>query len=120
MNTKEKGDLGEEIAKKYLVNIGASILETNYKLKFGEVDIIAKIDDEIVIVEVKSRTNINYGYPCESVNKKKMMKIIKVANYYVVKNSLENKNIRFDIIEVYLKGKKVNHIVDAFCGGYLC
>ena len=49
-----------------------------------------------------------------------MMKIIKVANYYVVINSLENKNIRFDIIEVYLKGKKVNHIVDAFCGGYLC
>ncbi|MFN1911072.1 YraN family protein [Clostridioides difficile] len=71
MNNKEKGDFGEEIAVNYLLSKGAKILEKNYRLRIGEVDIIANIGDEVVFVEVKSRSNIKYGYPCESVDFKK-------------------------------------------------
>ena len=75
MNNKEKGDLGEVIALKYLIKSGAEILERNYKIKTGEIDIIAKVDNELVFIEVKSRSNTRYGYPAEAVNYKKINKI---------------------------------------------
>ncbi len=114
MNNKEKGDLGEHIAKDYLLSKGAKILETNYKIKSGEIDIITKLDEDIVFVEVKSRTNVKFGYPSEAVNYKKIKKITDIAKYYILKNNLYNTSIRFDVIEVYLKDKKINHIVNAF------
>ncbi len=114
MNNKQKGDLGESIASRYLLNKGAQILEFNYKIKTGEIDIITKLENELVFVEVKARSNIKYGYPCEAVNYKKIKKITNTAKYYVFKNNLNNVPIRFDVIEVYLNENKVNHIVNAF------
>lgn len=114
MNNKEKGDLGESIAKDYLLSKGAKILETNYKIKSGEIDIISKLDEDIVFIEVKSRTNVKFGYPSEAVNYKKIKKITDVAKYYIFKNKLYSTSIRFDVIEVYLKDNKINHIVNAF------
>jgi putative endonuclease len=114
MNNKEKGDLGELIASKYLLNKGAQILESNYRIKTGEIDIITKLENELVFVEVKARSNIKYGYPCEAVNYRKMKKITDTAKYYILKNNLNNVPIRFDVIEVYLNENKVNHIVNAF------
>ena len=67
-----------------------NILENNYKIKTGEIDIIAKLDDEIVFVEVKSRSNTNYGYPSEAVNYRKIKKITNVAKYYILKNKLDD------------------------------
>lgn len=114
MNNKQKGDLGESIASRYLLNKGAQILESNYKIKTGEIDIITKLENELVFVEVKARSNIKYGYPCEAVNYRKMKKITDTAKYYIFKNNLNNVPIRFDVIEVYLNENKVNHIVNAF------
>ncbi|WP_131068253.1 YraN family protein [Clostridioides difficile] len=112
MNNKEKGDFGEKVAVNYLLSKGAKILEKNYRLKIGE--IIAKMEDEIIFVEVKSRSNIKFGYPCESVSFKKRKKIIGVANYYIIKNNLNNTPARSDVIEVYLLEKRINHIMNAF------
>lgn len=114
MNNIEKGKLGEEIALKYIISKGGKVIEKNYRTKIGEVDIIAKLNGELVFVEVKSRSNINYGYPSESVNYKKKRKITNVAKYYILENSLENLSIRFDVIEIYFNEKKINHIVNAF------
>ena len=114
MNNIEKGKLGEEIALKYIISKGGKVIERNYRTKIGEVDIIAKLNGELVFVEVKSRININYGYPSESVNYKKKRKITNVAKYYILDNSLENLSIRFDVIEIYFNEKKINHIVNAF------
>lgn len=114
MNNIEKGKLGEEIASKYITSKGGKVIEQNYRTKIGEVDLIVQINGELVFVEVKSRSNINYGYPSEAVNYKKQRKIINVAKYYILNNSLENVSIRFDVIEIYLKDKKINHIVNAF------
>lgn len=114
MNNVQKGKLGEKIATNYLCSKGAYILQNNYKLNFGEIDIIAKLNEEIVFVEVKSRSNINYGYPSEAVNYKKKKRIKNVAKYYMVKNKLEQVSVRFDVIEVYLGSKKIRHIENAF------
>ena len=114
MNNVEKGILGEKIATEYLKSKGAYILENNYKIKSGEIDIIAEINDELVFIEVKSRTNIKFGYPAEAVDCRKIRKIVNTAKYYILKNNLNNVPIRFDVIEIYLKDKKINHIVNAF------
>lgn len=114
MNNKEKGDFGEYIAYKYLIKNGAEILESKYKIKSGEVDIIAKVDNELVFIEVKSRCNMKFGTPAESVNYKKVKKIVGISEYYILKNNLYNIPIRFDVIEVYLNENKINHIVNAF------
>lgn len=114
MNNKEKGDIGENIAKNYLIKKGAHILESKYKIKSGEIDIIARLDNELVFVEVKSRTNLRYGYPCEAVNARKIKKILDTSKYYIYKNNLYNTPIRFDVIEIYLNENRINHIVNAF------
>ena len=113
MNNIQKGRLGEQIALNYLIDNNASILDTNYRIKTGEIDIIAKLNEELVFIEVKSRSNIKFGYPSEAVNYNKIRKIINTAKYYMLKNNLNNMQIRFDVIEVYLKEDKINHIVNA-------
>jgi len=114
MNNIQKGKIGENIALKYLINNKANILETNYRINSGEIDIIAKFNEELVFIEVKSRTNIKFGHPSEAVDYKKIRKIINTAKYYLLKNNLNDVPIRFDVIEIYLKDKKINHIVNAF------
>ena len=114
MNNIEKGRLGEEIALKYIISKGGTIVEKNYRTKMGEIDLIATLTGELVFIEVTSRSNINYGYPCEAVNYKKKRKITNVAKYYILDNSLEDISVRFDVIEIYLTDKKINPIVNAF------
>lgn len=107
-----KGDIGENIACKYLIKNHYKILERNFKNSIGEIDIIARHKKEIVFVEVKSRTNTAYGEPKEAVNFSKQQKIEKVAICYLKLKKLENSNVRFDVIEV-LDGH-VSHIENAF------
>ena len=90
MNNIQKGKIGESIAVKYLLQNKSKILETNYRIKSGEIDIIAKINEELVFIEVKSRSSIRFGYPAEAVNYNKIKKIINTAKYYISKNNLNN------------------------------
>ena len=116
MSTKQEvGKLGEDLATKYLKCTGYRIIERNFRGKQGEIDIIATEQNQIIFVEVKARTNVKYGRPAEAVNSQKQAHIVKTAQYYVCKNKLENKKIRFDVVEVYLiTGKyKIKHIKNA-------
>lgn len=111
------GNKGESISTNFLTQKKYKILETNFKNKFGEIDIIAFYKGTIIFIEVKSRNNLNYGMPCESVTKKKQQKIKSVANYYIYIKNLFNYNVQFDIIEVIFYPVdlyKINHIKDAF------
>lgn len=108
----ELGTKGEDIACKYLANQGYIIQKRNFKCKSGEIDIIAKEKNEIVFIEVKTRTSKKYGNPSEAVTETKQKHIKKATEFYIYKHNLENNFIRFDVIEVYLKGKIfcINHI----------
>ncbi len=108
----ETGKIGEDLAVKYLEQKGYKILERNFECKQGEIDIIAIQEQEIVFIEVKTRTNPKYGAPADAVNKIKQKHLIKSVQYYIYNRHLEEEYIRIDIIEIYIQKNKykVNHI----------
>lgn len=117
-NTKITGDMGEELAVKYLKKKKYKILNNNYKTKSGEIDIIAQKDDYIVFVEVKTRGKNSLITPAEAVDKAKQEKLIKTAFEYLAKTRTD-KQPRFDVVEIYADAEKtkdytVNHIENAF------
>ncbi len=115
---QQRGKIGENLASKYLEVNQHKIIDRNFRCKQGEIDIIAydKIQEELVFFEVKTRSNLKYGMPSESVQKEKQKHILSSANYYTYKNKIKNTPIRFDIIEVFLVNGnyKINHIKNAF------
>ena len=80
------GKLGEDLATKYLEKIGYKIVARNFRCRQGEIDIIARSTEELVFVEVKTRTNLSYGSPAEAVDFTKQKHMEKVAKYYLYKN----------------------------------
>ncbi len=92
------------------------ILARNYHTYQGEIDIIAKDEEEYVFVEVKTRTTSLFGKPVEAVNLKKKNHLLRATEYFVYKNRLNNDLIRFDIIEVYIKENTsfINHLKNIF------
>ncbi|GAB4298557.1 MAG: YraN family protein [Myxococcota bacterium] len=113
-----KGARGEGKACELLKRLGYKILERNYRLKFGEIDIIAQKDDTICFVEVRSRTDGSFGAPELSVNKRKQSRIIRTAQTYIRKNKIKDMVIRFDIIAVAGEEERVTHYPNAFQSRY--
>ena len=99
-----------------MMSHGCRILERNYRMKYGEIDIIAEDYGTIVFVEVKTRRSISYGTPAQAVNYRKQNKIIQMAQIYLRQRRIENRPCRFDVIEVYaVRGDwQVHHIKGAF------
>ncbi len=114
-DSKKMGDLGEKLALEYMVLKGFKHITSNYHSRYGEIDIILENSENIVFVEVKARKNYNFGYGVEAVNEQKRIKIIKTAFEYLL-NYPNNKQPRFDIVEVWLRTKKVIHYENAFAG----
>lgn len=108
LSKREFGDIGENIACKYLVDKKYKIIERNFSCKQGEIDIVAKdlVKNEYVFIEVKTRSNFSYGKPAEAVTDIKQKHILKSTKYYLHIHKLENAFIRFDIIEIYLNKHK--------------
>lgn len=110
---QELGQLGEKLAKKFLEERDYQIICQNFKARQGEIDIIARDNENtIVFVEVKTRSNLEFGNPSEAVNSIKKEHILKTAKYFLYSNNIKEENIRFDVIEVFIyKGRyRVNHI----------
>ena len=100
-NKRIVGKKYEDMAAGYISELGYKILERNYRIKSGEIDIIAKDGDYIVFAEVKYRKNNNYGTPFEAVDYRKQNRIRHVALAYIYKEGLpESTPIRFDIIGI--------------------
>ena len=83
VNKRAAGADKEQLAARYLVDNGYTVLERNFRNKTGEIDIIAKKDNYIVFVEVKYRSNNKYGYAVEAVNYRKKQIIRHVAQFYM-------------------------------------
>ena len=116
MSRIEKGRRGEEVAVKLLRSIGYTVLETNFRTKHGEVDIIALDGETIVFVEVKTRTSEKYGTGAEAVDERKQRHIINVSHDYMAQKGLDEPYIRFDVIIVMMDdaGSSAEHYKDAF------
>lgn len=112
----ELGKLGEDLAADYLKKNGYQIVERNWVFQKAEIDIIALKGEVLAIVEVKIRTNLDYGDPQNFVNEKKIKLLVKAANAYVVRKNLDF-TVRFDIIAISKDATdcKILHLKDAFC-----
>ena len=110
-HNRKLGREGEKTARSYLIKNGWKILKKNYKTPFGEIDIIAKKDDIIAFIEVKTRLTDIFGLPSEAVTNQRKLRYIRGANYYF-SGKIIDCTVRFDIIEVFRK--QVNHIENAF------
>lgn len=109
------GKLGEELAVEFLRKAGYAIRETNWTFQKAEVDIIAQKDNTLAIVEVKTRSSLDFGLPQDFVKTKKIQLLVKAVNEYVITNDLDVE-VRFDIIAIHKEGKSfaIEHLIDAF------
>ncbi len=122
-NTKEIGNLGEDIACKYLKKNKYKILERNYFASHNELDIIAENKEYIVFIEVKTRScpkngDFAFGTPASAVTYTKQQRTVSAAREYLSK-SKSGKQPRLDVIEIYLDKNtnepiQINHIENAF------
>jgi len=104
LSNKQLGDLGEDISEIFLAKMGYSIIKRNYRCRLGEIDLIAKDKNKIIFFEVKTRTNLNFGYPEESVNNLKVLKLKKLAIFFAVSENMDNLDMQFDVISINLSG----------------
>ncbi|MCB0737532.1 MAG: YraN family protein [Bacteroidetes bacterium] len=107
------GQKGEALAVEYLKRKGYQILHTNWRFEKYEIDIIARIGNDIVFVEVKTRSGSSHGFPEQAVTQKKAETLFAGAEIYVEEHGLENE-IRFDIISILLNQNPpdIYHIED--------
>jgi putative endonuclease len=94
------GKEGEKAAVKFLKKKGYRIIEKNYRNKTGEIDIVAEQDEVLVFVEVKSRTDAEYGEPLEAVTPHKQRKIGQVARGFMTQHRIESRDCRFDVVGI--------------------
>ena len=111
----DTGKKGENIAVVFLEQKGYQIIEKNWTNKKFELDIVAKKDNTLYVIEVKTRHSNYLGEPQEWVSKVKQQHLVKGANAYVLLHNLDIE-VQFDIVTVILQGEKhlVYHIEDAF------
>ena len=110
------GKEGENLAVAFLEKNGYEILERNWTFQKAEIDIIAQKNEILAVVEVKTRSSIDFGLPQDFVKPKKIQLLVKAVNEYVISNDLDLK-IRFDIIAIHknvLQKFVIEHIEDAF------
>lgn len=110
------GKKGEAAAARYLEKNGYEIVKYNYTIFGSEVDLIARKDETLCFVEVKTRGSDNFGLPEEFVDDRKRRKIIRAAKVFIGQKEYADFYVRFDIISVLHKSEKVeiNHITHAF------
>lgn len=111
----ELGKKGEELARKFLEEKRYTILETNWRHEKDEIDIIAKDNDELVVIEVKTRSTDFFGEPEDAVGQSKEAFLIRATEAYLEEKKLDI-DTRFDIISIILNDnqQEVTHIIDAF------
>lgn len=110
------GQKGEAIAAEYLTQRGYRIIERNCRTKLGEIDIVAHDGQTLVFVEVKTRSQGAPVHPIAAVDSRKQRKLRQLAESYLLKHGLSEREVRFDIVCVLEgnKGQDVEHLTNAF------
>ena len=109
------GQLGEDLASQYLIDHGYKIIDKNFHTRFGEIDLIAQkvgqptLDDEILFLEVKTRTSKLFGYPEQAVDAKKIKHLLEAIKIYRQVNQ-RNNFWRLDIISIEIVNGEVKDL----------
>ena len=112
MNNVKTGSAGEDLAVRFLKDNGYEIIDTNIKFsRFCEIDIVAKLKNTLVFVEVKTRKSDAFGTPAEAITKTKYQNIKKGVYFYLQDNKIKYDKYRIDLISITLKPElKIEHI----------
>lgn len=102
MSTIGVGNKGEDLACQYLKKEGYKILERNYRIRGGEIDIVAKDKNYLVFVEVKTRYTLDFGLPVEAMTPWKIKYLLKTAKFYLQKIDWGDGPYRLDFVGVDL------------------
>jgi len=102
MSLQSVGRRGEQLAQNYLASLGFSIKECNYRTKLGEMDIIALKGGKLYFCEVKTRIGDLHGKPYEAVTYRKLQHIRRVAQAYLLQNSIKNSKLSLQVISIEL------------------
>jgi putative endonuclease len=118
MNNKTLGKIGEDLAVRFLQQKGYKILHRNWRCVFGEIDIVAQEKESLAFVEIKTRRSIDFGPGYLSVNSKKQIKLIKLAQAFLKRYGLADRPCRIDVVSIDIDGGggpvKIELIKDAF------
>jgi putative endonuclease len=112
------GRLGEKVAADYLIKNGYKILSYNYRTSLGEIDLVAEYQKQLIFIEVKARSSLNYGEPYESVTVSKQKKLRMMALLYLQECN-PRLPCRFDVLSLLFdsQGEKLlnlEHLKNAF------
>lgn len=102
INKKQLGNFGEKIAEDFLKRKKYKIIERNFQNRFGEIDLIARDKKQLVFVEVKLKSNQNFGLPEEEFHFYKKKKLKRVINSYFLEKKIKEENWRLDLIAIEL------------------
>lgn len=119
MHNKKVGEFGEELAISFLKKRGYIIIDKNVKLSYKELDVVAKIKQKIVFIEVKTRTNNTLGTAENAMSAKKLHHLKKAVSMYVNnQKNIDQNNIRLDLICIDInkddKIANIKHFKDIF------
>lgn len=111
----QSGLKAEQQARAYLIAKGLEWISSNYRCRFGEIDLIMREENFLVFVEVRARTSSSYGGAIASVTYSKQQKLIKSAEYYLQINKLYHKQAaRFDVLALEGNSRQIEWIKNAF------
>lgn len=118
------GNKGEDYAVKILKKQKYKILERNFTIRGGEIDIVAKDGETLVFVEVKMRKNKDHGAPEEFVDARKRQKLIYTAKCYISSRGISDTDCRFDVVSIIAKespeGKLIPEDVNIIKNAFIC
>jgi putative endonuclease len=104
-NRRQFGKWGEEIAKTYLVERGFEVISQNFFTEYGEIDLVARRQDRIHFVEVKTRSNQRFGNPEDSITAKKLSHMIDSAQAFLQSHPEFDGDWQIDVISIQLSGE---------------
>ncbi len=112
LNYKKLGEVGERTAEEFLKERGYVLIEKNHKNRYGEIDLILEKDKgkKIVFVEVKTRYESNISTPEDAINKKKIKRIIKNAESYILFNNIDKEVLIEAVCIIFDKGNNIKEI----------
>ncbi len=113
-NKRSLGNSQEEAAAAYLIERGYQIIERNYLLRGGEIDIIAKDGETLCFVEVRSRKNADLGHPLASVTLSKQRHLVRAAKHYLMTHPGLDCPMRFDVVGIVLNPYEITLVQNAF------
>jgi putative endonuclease len=98
----ELGRFGEMLAETYLVKVGARVLARNYRSDPGEIDLVVEEDNELVAVEVKTRTALDLEAPEEAITGWKLRRMARGLETFALENDFEERHWRLDVVAIEL------------------